>query len=171
MERLFDLDAQFLHDVVFMGVSVFVLFLVLSYLLFDPVRKVLDDRKEKIQNDKDAAATAKSDAAQLKEQYEAKLREVDKEAEEILSDARKKASLNEAKIIDEAKLEAKRITDRARAEIELERKGALDDMKKEIVSIAAVMAEKVVDASIDIKVQDQLIDETLKEMGDQTWQS
>ena len=44
-------------------------------------------------------------------------------------------------------------------------------MKQEIVSIASLMAEKVVASSIDMKVQDELIEETLKEMGESTWQS
>ena len=44
-------------------------------------------------------------------------------------------------------------------------------MKQEIVSIASLMAEKVVAYSIDMKVQDELIEETLKEMGESTWQS
>ena len=44
-------------------------------------------------------------------------------------------------------------------------------MKQEIVSIASLMAGKVVSASIDTTVQDSLIEETLKEMGESTWQS
>ena len=60
---------------------------------------------------------------------------------------------------------------RANAQVELERKKAADDMKKEIISIASLMAGKVVKASIDMEVQDSLIEDTLKEIGDQTWQS
>ena len=33
------------------------------------------------------------------------------------------------------------------------------------------MAEKAVAASMDVKIQDSLIEETLKEMGESTWQS
>ena len=74
-------------------------------------------------------------------------------------------------MLDEAKAEAARIIERANREVELEKKKALDDMKQEIVDIAAYMAEKVVGNSIDVKIQDALIDETLKEMGEHTWQS
>ena len=42
-------------------------------------------------------------------------------------------------------------------------------MKKEIISVASIMAGKVVSASMDTVVQNQLIDETIKEMGDKTW--
>ena len=94
-----------------------------------------------------------------------------KEADALLEEARKKGKAKEAEIIQEAKAEAARIVERGNREVELERKKALDDMKQEIVSIASLMAEKVVASSIDMKVQDELIEETLKEMGESTWQS
>ena len=41
MTRLFNLDFQLLHDTILMAISVFVLFTVMSYNLFEPVRKML----------------------------------------------------------------------------------------------------------------------------------
>lgn len=171
MERLFNIDAQLLFDACVMAVSMFVMFTLLSYLLFDPVRKVLEDRRKRVADEQEMAKKSKEDAIVYKEEYEQKLREIDKEAQMILSEARKKAMQNEAKIIAEAKEEAARIINRANAEIELEKKRALDDMKQEMISIAQVMAGKVVTASIDTSIQNSLIDETLKEMGEQTWLS
>lgn len=78
---------------------------------------------------------------------------------------------NETAILAEAREEAARIIARANTEVELEKKRALDDMKQEMITIAAMMAQKVVSDSIDIHVQESLIDETLKEMGEDTWQS
>ena len=51
MTRLFDLDFQLLFDAVSLGISVFFLFLIMSYLLFNPARKLLRDRQEKIRQD------------------------------------------------------------------------------------------------------------------------
>ena len=85
MTRLFDLDFQLLHDTVLAAIAVFVLFLFLSYLLFNPVRKMLEDRKMKIKTDLDTAKLDKEDAAALKAEYDAKLKNIEKEAEEILS--------------------------------------------------------------------------------------
>ena len=97
MTRLFDLDFQLLHDTVLAAIAVFVLFLFLSYLLFNPVRKMLEDRKMKIKTDLDTAKLDKEDAAALKAEYDAKLKNIEKEAEEILSEARQKALKNEAR--------------------------------------------------------------------------
>ena len=171
MERLFTLDAQFLFDAVVLALSMLVLFTALSYLLFNPVRDMLEKRRQRVVDDQETAKREKAEAIAFKEEYDLKLKQVEKEAEAILSEARKKAKQNEMKIVAEAKEEASRIIARANAEIELEKKRALDDMKQEMIEVAAMMAEKVLAASIDTNVQESLIDETLKEMGEGTWQS
>ena len=171
MQRLFGLDLQLLFDAAFMGISMLVMTALLSYLLFNPVRKLLADRRQRIEDDQNNAKNERAEAIVYKEEYEQKLKEVDKEAQVILSEARKKAMKQESAIVAEAKEEAAKIIERANAEIELEKKHALDDMKQEMITIAALMAGKVVAASVDVNIQDSLIEETLKEMGEQTWQN
>lgn len=169
--RIFGLDAQLVFDAIFLAINIFILFLVLSYKLFNPVRDMLKKRQNGIMKEREEALAFKEDAESLKEEYEQKLKEIDKEAEAILSEARKKALKNEERIVAEAREEASRIIRRANSEIELEKKKAADDMKKEIINVATLMANKVVAASIDLKTQDALIDETLREIGDKTWQN
>jgi len=169
MERLFNLDWQLIADSSLTIIAVVVLFLALSYFLFNPARKMLNDRKEKIRFELDDAKENMENAQALKAEYEEKLKNVEKEAEAILSEARRKALANENAIVAQAKEEAARILERARVEAELEKQKMADDVKKEMVSIASLLAGKVVSASIDTTVQNQLIDETLKEMGEGTW--
>ena len=168
---LFNLDAQLLFDTALLAIAVFFLFMLMSYLLFDPARKLLKDRQEKIENDIDTARSDKEKAQALKAEYEEKLKNVDKEAELILSEARQKALKNQNKIVDDAKEEASRIIKRAQEEAELEKKHAMDDVKQEMIQIESLMASKVVSASINTQIQDTLVEETLKEIGESTWQS
>ncbi|MDE6184235.1 MAG: F0F1 ATP synthase subunit B [Lachnospiraceae bacterium] len=169
--RLFDLDLQLLSDAVLMIIAIFVLFLVASYFLFNPAREMLAKRRAKIKDELDGAAKDKEDASLLKLQYEEKLKNIDKEAEEILGDARKRALESENKIVAEAKAEAARIIDRSKVQAELEKQKAADDVKREMVVLASMIAGKVVKASIDTTVQESLVNETLKEIGESTWQS
>ncbi len=171
MSRLFDLDLQLLADAVLTMIAVFALFLTASHFLFNPVRDMLNKRQEKIRGELEEAAREQEDALNLRLQYEEKLKNIDKEAERILNEAHKKALENEKRIIAGAKEEAAGIIERAQIEAELEKKKAVDDVKREMVSIASLMAGKIVAASIDTKVQDTLIDETLKEIGESTWLS
>jgi F-type H+-transporting ATPase subunit b len=168
-ERIFGLDAQFLADACILALAVFVLFVLLSYLVFNPARDLLRRRQEKIQNNLDSAEKEKKDAEALKREYNGKLANAEKESEEILSESRKKALKKEAEIVDEAKEEAARILKRAEREAELEKNKVRDDVKTEMVQVAAAMAGKFVTASLDETKQDQLIAETLQEMGDMTW--
>ena len=169
MSRLFDLDWQLLADSVLMIIAIFFLFLILSYFLFNPARKMLNGRKEKIRNELNTAREAMENAQKLKKEYETRLQGVEKEAEGILSEARRKALVSENQVIAQAKEEAARILDRARVEAELEKQKMSDDVKREIVVVASLMAGKIVSASVDSAMQNQLIDETLKEMGEKTW--
>ena len=61
--------------------------------------------------------------------------------------------------------------DRLPTEAELEKQKAVDDVKKEMIAVASMMAGKIVSGAIDTTVQEGLIDETLKEMGESTWLS
>lgn len=169
--HIFELNAQLINDIIIQGIAIFILFFFLSNVLFEPVKKVLANRTEKIKNDIESAAKDKEDAAALKAEYDEKLKSIEKEKEEILKEARKKAQRREAEIVEEANAEAARIINRANQEIELEKSKVSDDMRREIVRVATAMAAKIIEQQIDESKQDALIEDTLKEMGGSTWLS
>ena len=48
--RIFGLDIQLGFDVIMQGIAVFIMFALLSYILFEPVRKILEDRKNRVKS-------------------------------------------------------------------------------------------------------------------------
>ena len=171
MERLFNLDIQLIADATLLIIAVPFLFILLSYLLFNPVRKFMNDRKEHIATDLATAADDKAEAEKLRREYEQKLKDIDKEADKILAEARQKALANETRIISDAKEEAAGIVAKAREDARLEAAAVENDMKQQMIAVAALMAQKVVTANIDTTIQESLVDETIKEMGGLSWQS
>lgn len=169
--RIFGLDPQLLLDAGFTLLAVFILFLALSYLLFNPAREMLEKRKKYIASQLEEAADAKKDALGLKEEYDGKLAHVEEESAELMVQARKHARARENEIIAEAGVEAQRLKDRAEKEVALEKDKVRDEMRQEMVQVATLMAGKFVSESMDEKTQADLIDATLKEMGDDTWQN
>ena len=131
------------------------------------LERMTDEIEQSLQNEMEREVSS----AEIGELAMEKLKNVDKEAEEILSDARKRALANENRIVADAKEEASRIIERAKVEAALEKEKAADDMKREMVVLASMIAGKVVKASIDTTVQESLVNETLKEIGESTWQS
>lgn len=170
-DKIFGLDSQLLVDTGITLIAMLVLFILLSYLLFNPARKLIQKRKDFIQGQLEEAAKAQADAKEMKVQYDEKLSQVDAETAELLADARRKALDKEKEIVEMASEEAHQIKVRAEKEVELEKNKVRDEMKQEMVQVASAMAGKFVEASMDKDKQAQLIDETLKEMGDETWQN
>ena len=170
MERIFGLDLQLLQDVLLTAVAIFILFFVLSYLLFKPVREMLEKRKKKISGELEEAKRSLEEAEAMKSEYDAKMVSAKEEANEILDDARKKALRSRNEILEEARNDANRLKERAKAEIEQEKVHARDDLKNEMVDIAALLAEKAVQQNMTPEIQEELVTETLQEIGEHTWQ-
>lgn len=169
--RIFGLDPQTLFDTCVTLVAMLVLFTLLSYLLFNPARKLIEKRKELIQGQLDEAAAAKKDALGMKADYDSRLAKVNEESAELLTEARKKAQMRENDIVAQANEEAHRIVVRAEREVALEKDKVRDEMKQEMVQVATLMAGRFVAESMDEETQARLVDETLKDMGDATWQN
>lgn len=169
MERLFNLDFQLLHDSVLTLIAVFVLFLGGSFFFFNPARKFLEKRKQGIADDINSAKKDREEAERLKAEYEDKLKDVDSQVEEIMSEARKRALANENRIVADAREEAGKIVDNANREAALEKQKIANEVKEEMVNVASMMAGKIVAASMSEAERKVLLDETLKEMGEDTW--
>ena len=54
-EFLFDLNPQLLFDAALLAIAVFFLYMLMSYLLFNPARKLLKDRQDHISSELDEA--------------------------------------------------------------------------------------------------------------------
>lgn len=169
--RIFGLDAQLLMDSCITIIAMLCLAFALSYILFNPARNFLQKRQDGIREQMETAAKEKEDGMRFKAEYDDKLKNVQKESEEILTETRKKALKKETEIINEAKQEAVRVIDRANREAELEKNKVKDQVKQEMISVATLMAGKIVASSLDESKQSQLIADTLEEMGDDTWLS
>ena len=74
------------------------------------------------------------------------------------------------KMVEDAEAEAARIMNRAEKEIELEREKAKDDVRREIIDVASVMAGRFVAESMTEARQEELASEVIDGMGKSTWQ-
>ena len=170
-DYIFGLDPQLLVDSAITILAMFFVFLLLSYLLFNPARNLMEKRQEGIREQMETAAREKQDAIQFKAEYDEKIKNVQKETDESRSEARKKAHKKESVMLEEAREEAAQIVARANREVELEKSKVKDEMKQEIINVATAMAGKIVASSLDESKQSQLLADTLEEMGDETWLS
>lgn len=146
--------------------NMLITFTVLKHFLFEPVRKMIDDRQNEIDTMYADADAAKQKAAALETEYQAHLQSIKDERDAMLREATRRAQKREEEIVGEAKTEAASIRAAAEADIAQERKKAVNDLKNEIGGMAVEIAGKVVEREIKQQDHQALIDEFIQNVGD-----
>ena len=142
------------------------IFFVAKKFLFKPVMKIIQDRQQEIADMYEQADRSKEEAAQLCAAYEEKLSEATQTGDRLVKEAMVRGQNREEEILRQANAEADAIRQKAAADIEREKKKALNDAKDEISSLAMAIAGKVVGQSLDEERQKQLVDSFLEELGE-----
>ncbi|MCL2857025.1 MAG: F0F1 ATP synthase subunit B [Oscillospiraceae bacterium] len=167
--RVFGLDQQTLISIGINLFNVIILAVLLSWLLYNPVRKFMAARTARIASQIEGAARQAQDAEQLRVEYEQKIAEIAVEREEILEGARKMAAENAKQTLAAAKAEADGVRERAADEIEHERERVRAEMKQVIIEVSTAMTEKILVASVDDAVYERMFDATVSEMENAKW--
>ncbi len=168
-DKIFALDWQLVFDAFIVAAAVFFLFFLLSYLVFNPARDLMKKRQDMIAQNIADADKEKEEALAFKKEYDARLRNVEAEADGILADARKRAKGREEAILNEAREESARIMERTKTEVELEKSRAKDEIKQEIIAVAGEMAGRFIQEKMDPAKQALIVDDVIREMGEETW--
>ena len=143
-------------------------FLILVFLIrkfaWKQITSIFTERAKKISDDIDAAEEAHKTAEVLVQKREQELSGAKDEVANILATANETANQNFTKIVDQAHEEATMLKSHASADIEQERKEALNGVKSDVASISVQIAEKLIGKSLDAEAQSDLINSYLEKM-------
>lgn len=167
---LFGLEASTFLNMLPNLISVAALALIMTYLLYNPIKGILDARAERIANDLKDAEDKNLSAAELKAKYEKKVRDIELERADIIEGARKEAKDRQAMIVEEARTEAAHIKERAQKDVEQEKLRFKGAVHAAIVDISADMAAKIIAATIDASAHNRLFDEAMAELESTVFQ-
>ena len=140
------------------------LFLAKKFFL-DKVKAILDQRREAADKEITDAQAARAEAEEIKKTYEQNMREARAKADDLLLNAQRTANSRSEEIIGQAQQAAAQIKQKAAADIEMEKKKALNDAKNEISGLALAIAGKVVARELNSADQEQMIDSFIDELG------
>ena len=130
------------------------------------IMAILDQRREAADRQIADAEAAHAEAMSVKETYEQNMLQARAQADTILSNAQKTAVLRSEEIIGQAQQQAAQMKLKASADIEMEKKKAINDAKSEISGLAMAIAGKVVARELNGSDQEQLIDRFIEELGE-----
>jgi len=145
-----------------------VIFLVLMYVLgkaaWRPLLDGLRKREAMIKNDLESARAARLEAEKLLEEYQHQLAGIQKQAEQILQEARVEADRLRQEILAHAQQDARQVLAQAKEEIGLAKEVALREVYRQAVELASDMAAKVLQRDVNAEDQRILADEALEQL-------
>jgi F-type H+-transporting ATPase subunit b len=141
--------AQWGIDFAIQIVATLVLFLLVRFLLWKPLTKMIEARKEKIDSELNQAEEANAKAQELKLSLEDQLADAQEHVKGIIAKAEKEGNERREKIISEAKAEAQRRIDESVAQVDKEIANKQKEIKDTIVSVAFDAASKILEKEVD----------------------
>lgn len=145
--------------------STLVLFLIVKFTFWKHITHYLETRRETMAAEYDKASTASRDAVLVRTQAESELQDIRLSAKDLYEEAKQRGELERQSIVANAKDEAGRLMKNAQLEIESEVEKARGEINNEIVTVATMMAEKIIGREIDPSKHKELIDEVTAEVA------
>ena len=141
-----------------------VLFFLMYRLAWKPVKKILDTRSEYESSRLIEADRLKQENEELNAQAKASIDVAQKQAQQILEDAREEGETLKEEIAEEGRRQTQKMPTDAQKDIEKQRNKMLDQMQEEIVDTAIAVAEKILQSRVDEKRDRDNIDTFVKEV-------
>ncbi|MFA6275264.1 MAG: F0F1 ATP synthase subunit B [Pedobacter sp.] len=141
------------------------LFFILAKFAWKPVMVAIKEREQFIDDSLNKAELANQEMARLTAQNEDLMKQARAERDEILKEAKKLKDniVNEAKT--SAQTEGAKLIEKARIEIENQKKAALAELKGQVSTLSLDIAERVLRSQLDDKAKQQdLVANLLKDV-------
>ena len=132
---------------------------VLTKLGWKPLLKMVEEREKGIRDSVASAEQARDEAQRLLAQHQELIREAGRQREEIMKRALADADTVRADIVATAKAEADRTIQRAKDQIDREKKLAIQELRATVADLAVEAAARIVQSSLTPDAQKKLVHE------------
>ena len=137
---------------------------VLRRFAFGRIQGIIDQRRDRIREALDEADKAREEARELRELVKREREEALADRERILDESRRQAQRQLEQAREQADADLKERLEKNREELEAENARLREQIRRDVVELTLLAAEKVTGKVLDAKDQRRLIDETIAEV-------
>jgi F-type H+-transporting ATPase subunit b len=139
-------------------------FFLLRRFAFGPVQRIIDQRRDRIREALDEADKARHEARQLRELTAKEREEAKADREQILEESRRQAQALFQQARQNADEDLRERLEKNQEELEAENRRIQAQIRRDVVELTLLAAEKVTGKTLDADDQRRLIDETIEEL-------
>jgi F-type H+-transporting ATPase subunit b len=155
----FELAASFIWTLLIFGVSLPLLW----KFVFKPIMQAMEEREVKVRAAAEAAEKARSETETMRVSIQQELENARQEASRGLAEAKRRAAAREQELMAAAQAEAEKERNRARAEIDQAVRSARELLRREAVTLAVQIGERVIQREFSAADQQRLLSEFEKQ--------
>ena len=144
--------------------ALIVMILVIFFVAYKPVRKMLKKRSDYIEDNIRQAEEAKAEALKSASQSEETIIASKKEAANIIAQAKETAESNKQAMIEETQLEINKMKSLAEEDIARSKEEAKEEIRQEMVSVALAASEEVLKREVNEKDNARIVENFIKDM-------
>ena len=137
---------------------------VLRRFAFSRIQGLIDARRDRIREALDEADKARAEARELRELTKQEREEAKAERERILDETRRQAQAQFERAREQASDDLKRRLDENQRELEAENRRLREEIRRDVVELTLLAAEKVTGKALDADDQRRLVDEAIEEV-------
>jgi len=141
----------------FQVVNFVALVVILYYLLFRPLRAKLGERSRIIAETLQRARDQEAEAARLKAEWESRMHEIEKQAEEIIHAAQLEAQQKSAELLEEVRVRLDHLTEDMRVTLRRQRDEIVAQHYDEILDTILALSGNVVQSVTTRRTHDDLV--------------
>lgn len=152
-------------DIVIHMINIVVLYALLRVVLYRPVLQYLRGRSEAVQSELAMAEKVKAEANQLKQSYDARMKEAEAEARKILVEGNQKANDSATSIVESAQRQADELIEKAHENALAERKDMIASFEHQITDMAVSLAGEILKREVKQEDNSKVIETFFNELG------
>jgi len=138
---------------------------VLTYFVYKPLLKAIDDRRARIQQSIKNAEQVEAKMRDIESSKKSVLSKADQEAGKILEKAKGEAEAVKEQILASARHEADQMIAKAKEQIAAERRKVYEDAQKNLTTLILKMTQKILEREFTPADQDRLVGNLEKELS------
>ena len=146
-------------------VTFLIVLMILKWKAWGPLINALDKREEDIREALASAEKARQDAEKASSEYEDMMRKAQAEAQQIVAEGKAAGERVKNDIQSAANDKANEIIEKAKAQIDAERRKAIQEIKSSVVDLSMDAAAKVIERNLDSDDNRKLVNQALEGIG------
>jgi F-type H+-transporting ATPase subunit b len=141
-----------------------IVLLVLQRVAFGRIQGIIDARRERIREALDEADKARQEARELRELTQQERQRAKGDREQLLEESRRQAQALFQQARAQADEDLRERLEKNREEIDAENRRIQEQIRRDVVELTLLAAEKVTGKTLDADDQRRLVDETIEEL-------